>query len=90
MASGILPASLNLLNVFDTQHRAKYSRTEFVDYGASNYYNNSIDFLTKLYFKIQSSLCPLLILVYANFQKTLKITCRNEPGKWLKQPVSEG
>ena len=43
-----------------------------------------------MYSKKQLTFCPLFTLVVVNCQITLKITCKNEPSKRLKQPVLRG
>ena len=35
---------------------------------------------------MQFAFCPLLAIIYGGFQKTLKNTCRNEPGKPIPLP----
>ena len=53
-------------------------------------YNQTIEIASKLYPKKQFVFYPLLALVVVDYQITLKITCKNEPAKRLKQPVLRG
>ena len=61
-----------------------------VDYDMSDDYNIFIEFLEIVLEKIQFVFCPLLPPIWDNYQNILKNTCRNEPGKWLKQLVPGG
>ena len=61
-----------------------------VDYDMSDDYNIFIEFLDNCTQKVQFAFCPHLPPIWDNYQNILKNTCRNEPGKWLKQLVPEG
>jgi len=66
----------------------EFRKDNSVDYGVSNDYNYAIEFLKNCIRKVQFAFCPLLTPMWTDYQNILKNTCRNEPGKWLKQLVS--
>ena len=61
-----------------------------VDSDMSDDYNIFIEFLEDCARKNTIRLLPTFAPIWDNYQNILKNTCRNGPGKWLKQLVPKG